>query len=52
MRMTAWRSDAQNKLEVGEPVVAAKAGFIAEEQQHRREGHRLRDDEKVHTLMR
>jgi hypothetical protein len=36
MRMTAWRSDAQNALEVGEPVVAAKAGFIAEEQQHRR----------------
>ena len=36
--------------EIGKAVVTAKTGFVAEEQQHESERHRLRNDRKVHTL--
>ena len=42
--------EAENALEVGEPVVAAEAGVVAEEKQHRRVGQRLRDDREVNAL--
>ena len=38
---------AQDVLEVGEAVIAAKAHVIAEEGQHQREGHGLRDDGEI-----
>ncbi len=41
---------AEDALEVGEAVVAAEAGLVAEEQQHRGEGQRLRDDREVDAL--
>ncbi len=42
--------NAEDALEVGEAVVAAEAGVVAEEQQHERVGHRLRDDREIHAL--
>ena len=42
--------NAQDALEIGEAVVAAEAGLVAEEQQHRREGHGLRDDGEIDAL--
>ena len=41
---------AEDALEVGEAVVAAEARLVAEEQQHRGEGQRLRDDREIHAL--
>jgi hypothetical protein len=47
-----WRGDvvAEDALEVGEAVVAAEAGLVAEEQQHRGVGQRLGDDREIHAL--
>ena len=39
--------EAQQVLEVGEPVVAAEAHVVAEEREHQREGHRLGDDREI-----
>ena len=39
--------EAQEVLEVGQPVVAAEAHVVPEERQHQREGHRLGDDREI-----
>jgi hypothetical protein len=41
---------AEDALEIGETVVAAETGFVAEEEQHRRVGQRLRDDREIDAL--
>ncbi len=41
--------EAENVLEVGQAVVAAKAKIIAEERQQQRVGHRLRDDRQINA---
>ena len=43
---------AEDALEIGEAVVAAEAGVVAEEQQHEGKGERLGDDGKYTPLMR
>src|SRR3546814_9886646 len=65
VRISDWRSDvcssdlagrrrrnreAENGLEVGEAIVAAEAGFVAEEQEHAGEGQRLGHDREVIAL--
>src|SRR5438477_257095 len=39
--------EAQNVLEIGQAVVAAKTEIVAEERQQQRIGHRLRDDREI-----
>ena len=39
--------EAENVLEVGQPVVAAEAEIVAEEAEHERKGQRLGDDREI-----
>ena len=39
--------EAENILEIGEPVIAAEAEIVAEEAEHQREGERLGDDRQI-----
>ncbi len=39
--------EAEDVLEVGQPVVAAEAEIVAEEAEHQRKGQRLRDDREI-----
>ncbi len=39
--------EAEDVLEVGQPVIAAEAEIVAEEAEQQRVGHRLRDDRKI-----
>jgi hypothetical protein len=43
-------AETQNAAEVGEAVVAAKTGFVAEKQQHAGEGQGLGHDREIHAL--
>ena len=42
--------ETEDGLEIGEAVVAAEAGLVAEEQEHAGEGQRLGHDREVHAL--
>ena len=39
--------EAEDVLEIGQPVIAAEAEIVAEEAEHQRKGHRLRDDGEI-----
>jgi hypothetical protein len=39
--------EAEDVLEIGQPVVAAKAHVVAEEGEHQRKRQRLRDDREI-----
>ena len=46
-RAVGLQVEAEDVLEVGQPVVAAEAHVVAEEGQHQGEGHRLGDDREI-----
>ena len=48
--MRCGNRHAQNAFEVGKAIVATKARFIAEKQQHKCKSHGLGDDGEIHAF--